>query len=130
MKISRLALTLTGLALLLLAFYRIPSLSGGQAAVSLSLPGHEDLSFWVNHNGLTELDFEGEAGFGDMARLLMRRRANRDFFRSIRSTFTFRVQDLSALDTPDLFRAAIEGSRLIWRNEPKNLVGPANRIFN
>jgi TolB protein len=130
MRISRLALTLAGLVLLLVAFYRIPSLSGGQAAVSLSLPGHEDLSFWVNHNGLIELDFEGEAGFGDMARLLMRRRANRDFFRSIRSTFTFRVQDLAALDTPDLFRAAIEGGRLIWRNEPKSLVVPANRIFN
>jgi hypothetical protein len=31
------------------------------------------LTFWVNHDGLEQLDILGEVGFGDMARVLMRR---------------------------------------------------------
>lgn len=130
MKISRLALVPAALALLAVALYQIPPLSGGQAAVSLSLPGQEDLSFWVNRNGLSEIDFEGEVGFGDMARLLMRRRANRDYFRSIRDRFTFRVQDLATLETPDLFRAAIEEGRLAWLARPESVTVAAGRVFN
>ncbi len=78
MRLRRWLLAITAVALLSLAAFRTESLAGGQSARSHSLPGHEDLSFWVNHDGLIELDFEGEVGFGDMARLLMRRRANRD----------------------------------------------------
>jgi TolB protein len=130
MRISRLALVPAALVLLGLAFFQIPPLTGGQAAVSLSLAGQEDLSFWVNRNGLSEIDFEGEVGFGDMARLLMRRRANRDYFRSIRDRFTFRVQELAALETPDLFRAAIEGERLVWLSRPESVTVAAGRVFN
>src|SRR2546427_12562583 len=57
----------TAFAALLLASFRI---SGGQSAVSLSRPGQDDLTFWANHNGLAELDVQGEVGFGDMARIL------------------------------------------------------------
>ena len=48
----------------------------GQSAVPYSKPGQEELTFWVNHNGLEQLDVLGEVGFGDMARILMRRRSN------------------------------------------------------
>jgi len=98
--------------------------------VSLSLPGQEDLSFWANRNGLVEIDFEGEVGFGDMARLLMRRRANRDWFRSIRDRFVFRVQDLAELQTPDLFRVAVENDRLLWLHRPDSIIAGAGRVFN
>ena len=100
---------LCGAALLALglAFVRISSLSAGQAAVSLSRPGQEDLTFWVNHNGLAELDVEGEVGFGDMARILMRRRVNSDRMRAMRDRFTFKVQEMAALNTPDQFRVDI-----------------------
>src|SRR5262245_45961603 len=70
------------------AFFRTSTLSGGQAAVSLSRPGQDELTFWVNHNGLAELDVEGEVGFGDMARMLMRRRSNADRMRAMRDRFT------------------------------------------
>src|SRR6266851_4605460 len=102
---TRCALGGTALAALLLAFLRISALSGGQAAVSLSRPGQDDLTFWANHNGLAELDVQGEVGFGDMARILMRRRSNSDRMRAMRDRFTFRVQEMSKLDTPDLLRA-------------------------
>ena len=62
----------------------------------MSRPGQEDLSFWVNHNGLLQFDVEGEVGFGDMARVLLRRRANAATIRDLRDRFTFRVQDPAA----------------------------------
>jgi len=130
MPTCRIVVTCTGLVLLAAAVVRIPPATGGQAAVSLSLPGQEDLTFWANRNGLIEVDFEGEVGFGDMARLLMRRRANRDWFRSIRDRFVFRVQDLSELRTPDLFRVAVENDRLLWLNRPGKIVAGAGRVFN
>src|SRR5262245_23444966 len=86
----------TALAALIGAFFRIPELSG-QGAVSMSLPGQEDLTFWVNHNGLSELDAQGEAGFGDMARILMRRRSNSERMRALRDRFTFKVREMAAL---------------------------------
>src|SRR6187399_1153549 len=76
-----------------------------QAAVSMSRPGQEDLSFWVNHNGLLQFDVEGEVGFGDMARVLLRRRANAEAIVKLRDRFTFRVQDPSALEAADAFHA-------------------------
>src|SRR6187551_1978957 len=70
--------------------------AAGQAAVSLSRVGQDDLSFWVNHNGLIQFEAEGEVGFGDMARVLLRRRTNGDYIRDLRDRFTFRVQDPAA----------------------------------
>src|SRR5690348_1148203 len=112
----------TALAALLLAFLRIPALSGGQSAVSLSRPGQEDLTFWVNHNGLSELDVQGEVGFGDMARILMRRRSNSERMRALRDRFTFKVREMAALDTPDLFRAEITAGGPAWVSQPKQIV--------
>jgi hypothetical protein len=115
---------------LLLAFLKIPALSGGQAAVSLSRPGHEDLTFWVNHNGLSELDVHGEVGFGDMARILMRRRSNSERMRALRDRFTFKVREMEALDMPDLFRAELNADGLTWVGQPREIVLTQGRIFN
>src|SRR5215208_5235067 len=109
-----------GFAVLLTAAVLFKDRSAGQAAVSLSRTGQEDLSFWVNHNGLLQFDVEGEVGFGDMARVLLRRRSNGDYIRDLRDRFTFRVQDPAALATPDLFRAEFAGGALTWRAAPQN----------
>ena len=53
--------------LLLLAFLRISPTAAGQSAIPISRPGQEDLTFWANHNGLEQIEAEGEVGFGDMA---------------------------------------------------------------
>jgi hypothetical protein len=126
----RCALSGAAFAALLLAFFRISALSGGQGAVSMSRPGQEDLTFWANHNGLAELDVEGEVGFGDMARILMRRRSNSDRMRALRDRFAFRVQEMAALDTPDLFRVELSDDALVWRSQPKEIVVTRGRIFN
>jgi TolB protein len=130
MSLRRWLLAITAVALLFLAAFRTESLAGGQSARSHSLPGHEDLSFWVNHDGLMELDFEGEVGFGDMARLLMRRRANRETMRGLRDRFTFPSQDIATLETPDAFRIRYEGGKLHWLNTPEQIVMAAGRVFN
>ena len=91
----------------------------GQGAVSLSKPGHEDLTFWVNHNGLEQVDVEGEVGFGDMGRLLMRRRANAEKMRALRDRFVFTTREFSKLDAPDLLKPG---------NPP--YVIAQNRVFN
>src|SRR6266568_8679234 len=108
-------------ALLCLASLRIPS-PAGQGAVPLSRPGQEDLTFWVNHNGLEQIEVLGEVGFGDMARILMRRRANDEAFRKLRDRFTFRVQEMSAIETADVFRADLTATGLQWRNQPARFV--------
>src|SRR6267142_6360288 len=110
----RCALSGAACASLLLAFFRISALSGGQGAVSLSRPGQDDLTFWANHNGLAELDIQGEVGFGDMARILMRRRSNSDRMRAMRDRFTFRVQEMAAFNTPDLYRVELSDDALVW----------------
>ena len=127
---TRLILALLVLGFLVLASLEMPLLSGGQAAGSLSRPGQEDLTFWVNNHGLEQVDIEGEVGFGDMVRFLMRRRANRDKIRSLRDRFTFRVQEMAAIDTPDVFHAEVQGGELIWRNRSLQYVVAAGRIFN
>ncbi len=127
---KRVTLVLVSAGLLLLAFLRSRPAAAGQAAVSLSRPGHEDLTFWVNRNGLAQIDVEGEVGFGDMARLLMRRRANAEKIRSLRDRFTFRIQDMSALDTADVLRAELSGGKLAWRHQPAGFVAAAGRILN
>lgn len=129
-SIKRAILSLAAGTALLLALAGIPASPGGQSAVPLSRPGQEDLTFWVNHNGLGQLDVEGEVGFGDMARILMRRRANAAAIRALRDRFTFRVRDMAALQTDDLFRAEIGGEGLKWRHTPERFVVGEGRIFN
>jgi hypothetical protein len=108
----RTVLAASAIGLLLLAGMATRQSAAGQAAVSMSRPGQEDLSFWVNHNGLLQFDAEGEAGFGDIARILLRRRANAELITPLRDRFTFRVKDAAELKTPDLFRLEIaNGSR-------------------
>src|SRR5579862_4541336 len=117
------------LALLLIAVVRVPRLPG-QGAVSYSKPGQEELTFWANHNGLEQLDAIGETGFGDMARILMRRRSNAPLMRELRDRFTFKVQDMRAIRTPDVFRARVSGSGIEWLNTPKSFVLAASHNFN
>ncbi len=116
--------------LLVLALARIPAQPGGQSAVSLSRPGQEDLTFWVNHNGLEQFDVEGEVGFGDMARILMRRRANAAAFRALRDRFTFKLREPAALTTDDVFQATIGPSGLGWKHKPQSYRAAAGRILN
>jgi len=118
MNPQRLSCVLTAAALLLIAALRFPA-DAGQGAVSLSRDGQEDLTFWVNHNGLDQIDVEGEVGFGDMARLLMRRRSNAPKLQAIRDRFVFKIRDVSGLDMPDLLHPG---------NPP--YVVAQNRIFN
>ena len=96
----------------------------------LSRPGQEDLTFWANHNGLEQIEVEGEVGFGDMARILLRRRSNVEAIRKLRDRFTFRVQDMAALNTPDVFRAELTESGLVWRSRPERFAIAAGRTFN
>ncbi len=117
-------------ALLVVSLVRIPAPAGGQAAVSWSRPGQEDLSFWVNHNGLVEVDVEGEVGFGDMARLLMRRRSNQEKMRALRDRFVFRARDFEAIDTADVVRGEVSGGRMSWRGAGPPRVIAAGRIHN
>ena len=127
---KRIVLALASAGLLILAFIRSRPAEARQAAVSLSRPGQEDLTFWVNRNGLDQFNVEGEVGFGDMARILMRRRANAEGIRPLRDRFTFRIQDMAALDTPDVLRAELSGGKLAWRHQPATLVLAAGRLFN
>jgi hypothetical protein len=106
-------------------------MAGGQAAISYSRPGQDDLSFWVNHNGLIQYDVEGEVGFGDIARILLRRRSNCEPIRQLRDRFTFKVQDIDTLRTPDIFRADFAGGKLSWRSAPQTrLIAGSSRTFN
>lgn len=96
----------------------------------MSRPGQEDLTFWVNHNGLEQLDAIGEVGFGDMVRILMRRRSNADAFRKLRDRFTFPVREMNTIQTPDSFRAEINATGLTWRNRPERFAIAAGHTFN
>ena len=119
-----------GVALLVLAVVRIPPAPGWQGAVPMSRPGQEDLTFWVNHNGLQQLDVEGPVGFGDMARILMRRRSNAEAMRQLRDRFTFRVREMNSIHTDDVFRIEAAESGLVWRNRPERFVIAAGNTFN
>ncbi len=118
------------LALLGLAAWRIQPVKAGQAAIPPKRPGHENILFWVNHNGLSQLDVLGEVEFGDMARILARRRANEAKIRSLRDTFTFPVQKVELLDTADTFRVDWDGNDWVWRHKPSAFVLGANLTFN
>jgi hypothetical protein len=126
----RALISLASLGLLVLAIVRIPPAPAGQGAVPLSKPGQEDLTFWANHNGLEQLDVEGEVGFGDLARILLRRRSNSEIIRPLRDRFTFRVQEMTALGTPDVFRARVTTDGVVWLNQPGHFVVAANKTFN
>lgn len=126
----RTLLGFASLGLLLLAAIRIPTAPGWQGAVPLSNPGQEDLTFWANHNGLEQLDVEGEVGFGDMARILLRRRSNAEIIRRLRDRFTFRMHEMAALHTPDLVRVEIATGGMVWRNKPDHFVIAADKTFN
>jgi hypothetical protein len=121
--------SLAFLILLGIALVRAPRLTG-QGAVPYSKPGQEELTFWVNHNGLEQLDALGEVGFGDMARILMRRRSNAPLMRQIRDRFTFTVHDIRALNTPDIFRLQVSEGGLSWSNAPRHFVIAASHTFN
>jgi hypothetical protein len=121
---TRFVLAGLGAVLLVVAFVR------GQSAIPLSRPGHEDLTFWVNHNGLSEIDVEGEVGFGDLARIVMRRRANAERMRALRDRFTFKVRDAAAVDTADVFRAILTDRGLEWKHKPEKIVVAEGRIVN
>jgi hypothetical protein len=128
---ARSVLALAFVLLLSFAFITTREAAAGQAAVPLSRPGQEDLSFWVNHNGLIQFEAEGEVGFGDMARILLRRRANSHYIRELRDRSTFRVQEPGALQTPDIFRAEFSNGTLTWRNAPQTrFIAGSSRTFN
>src|SRR5947207_16671 len=74
--VTRAAVSGAGFVLLAFALVFTRDQAAGQAAVSMSRPGQEDISFWITHNGMLQYDVEGETGFGDLARVLLRRRAN------------------------------------------------------
>ena len=118
---ARAGLVIAGLALLALALW-----AGGQGAVSHSRAGQEDLTFWINHQGLGEVDVEGPVGFGDAARLLMRRRSNAGAIRKLRDRFVFKSTDLATLQTPDLLTR--DGQRyVITQGRVFNLLEPGGR---
>ena len=95
---NRACLAITFALLMALALWKHPAAQAGQAAVSHSRPGQEDLTFWINHNGLEQIDIDGEVGFGDMARVLMRRRSNAAGMRALRDRFVFRKPEVSTLE--------------------------------
>ncbi|MCS7024883.1 MAG: CehA/McbA family metallohydrolase [Bryobacteraceae bacterium] len=105
--------------LLVLAWWSTPPAGAGQSAVAHSLPGQEPLTFWVHRNGLIELDAEGEIGFGDVARILMRRRANATRLRALRDRFVFRRPEVQTL-------AGLAG----LLSEGAHYVIAQNRVFN
>jgi hypothetical protein len=123
-------LTLCALVLLGAALLHMPGAGGWQAAVPLSREGHENITFWVNHNGLQQIDVLGEVGFGDMARILMRRRANSEKIRGLRDRFTFGNQKMEALDTPDVFHVELTANGLAWRRKPDSFIIGADQTFN
>jgi len=127
---TRLLLALSATSLLFLAAIATRQPASGQAAVSMSRPGQEDLSFWVNHNGLLQYDAEGELGFGDIARILLRRRANTALITPLRDRFTFRVKDPATLDTPDLFRLDVVNNAPQWTAAPQTrFIAGSSRTF-
>ncbi len=113
-----------------LAFFETRRVEAGQSAVSHSKPGHEELTFWVHRRGLEEIDFEGEAGFGDIARVLLRRRENAAAMAAIRDRFTFRTLDLTQLAVSGAFHLEITDSGLKWRTRPERMIATAGRAAN
>ena len=108
-----------------MALVALAAILAGQGAVSLSRPGHEDLTFWVNHNGLEQVDVEGELGFGDAARIQMRRRSNAPLMKALRDRFVFKVREFDKLPPP-------RSAYVIAQNRVFNYVdakGRSRRIF-
>jgi hypothetical protein len=63
------------------------------------------------------LDFEGETGFGDVARILMRRRANAPQMRALRDRFTFKTKEVADLAP-------------VIRNQPSRVIVREGGIYN
>ena len=121
---ARAGLAVVAVLMLAMALWRQPA--AGQGAVSHSRPGQEDLTFWINHDGLGEIDAEGQLGFGDAARLLMRRRSNAAAMRGLRDRFVFKSTAFSTLATPDLLTR--DGQRyVIARGRVFNLLEPGGQ---
>ena len=76
------------------------------------------------------MDALGEIGFGDMARILMRRRSNAPLMRELRDRFTFKVREMGAIRTPDVFRAVVTQSGLAWTQHPGEFIIAAGHTFN
>lgn len=127
---ARFLLALSGAALLLWAWAQTTTVEAGQAARAWSRPGQEDFTFWTHHDGLIDMHLEGEVGYGDVCRLLMRRRSNAPLMRKVRDRFTSPVRDLTQVRTPDLFRVAISDAGIAWENRPESFVVGANRMLN
>ncbi|MEX2302163.1 MAG: CehA/McbA family metallohydrolase [Bryobacterales bacterium] len=127
---TRMALALSVIALLAWAWSETATVRAGQAARSQSRPDQDDLTFWAHHEGLIDLHLEGEVGFGDLARLAMRRRSNAALMRQLRDRFTFPDEDIARIQTPDVFRLTLTGSGIVWDHRPEQFVIGENRIFN
>lgn len=97
---------------------------------ALSLPGQSELTFWASHKGLTEIDFEGQVGYGEMARLLARRRSNAPALRPLRDRFFFLNGDLRQLRAGGLLRAVLEEQGIRFTARPGALVLTAGRTTN
>src|SRR5580704_1963396 len=124
----RLIAAAAGFTLLCIAYTKTPDPS--PTYHSASRPGQLDLSFWVNRHGMEQFDVRGEIGFGDMARILLRRRANGPMIRPLRDRFMFQTTDFKKLQVPDVFRAKYSEHRLNWISKPERFVAGAGRIIN
>ena len=99
--------------------------AAGQAAVPLSRPGQEDVSFWINHNGLIQFDVEGEVGFGDMARVLLRRRSNGDYIRDLRDRgITVLITDHQVRETLEITDRSyvIRAGQVLCHGRPREVL--------
>lgn len=128
--LCRLSLACVFVLLAGLAFVETRLVEAGQSAVSHSKPGHEDLTFWAHRRGLEEIDFEGEAGFGDIARVLLRKRENAAPMAAIRDRFTFRTLDMTQLAVSGAFHIEVGENALVWRNRPERFIATAGRAAN
>lgn len=127
----RRALLLAGFAGLMgAALWRIRPMQAGQGAVPPVRPGHENILFWANHNGLSQLDVLGEVEFSDMARMLARRQSNSEKIRALRDTFTFPAREMQRLDVDGVFRLEWDGAELRWLAKPAAFVLGAHFTFN
>ncbi|MBM3724902.1 MAG: hypothetical protein FJW40_05720 [Acidobacteria bacterium] len=131
MNRPRLLLALGGLALLAAAGLLTRDAARGQAAVSMSRPGQEDISFWAHHRGLVEFEVEGEVGFGDLARVLMRRRSNGPAIQALRDRFRFKSEDVETLRLDEVYQAEVRAQGPVFKHVPGGpLVAGSSRTVN
>src|SRR5882672_5166954 len=124
----RMAATVAGFALLYVAYSQTQTPS--PTYHSASRPGQLELSFWVNHHGLEQFDVRGEVGFGDMARILLRRRSNAEWIRPLRDRFLFQTTDFKQLRAPDVFRVKCSEGRADWIAKPERFIAATGQTIN